>query len=67
MFVFGYRALQSLDPNFQNLFLFELLLDLCLHRMQDLNVLGLDHLDVFKLQREKTRCTLERRVKGKGE
>ncbi len=55
MFVCGYRAVQALDLNFQNLFLFEQVLELGLSRVQDLSVLGLHHLDVVKLEKEKTR------------
>ncbi len=48
-----YRAVQTLDLNFKSLFLFEQILELRLSRVQDLGVLGLHHLDVVKLQKEK--------------
>lgn len=51
--VCGYHALHTLDLNFQRLLLFEQLLQLRLSGSQYLIVLGLYHLDVFKLEKKK--------------
>lgn len=61
--VCGYRAVQTLDLNLQNLLLFEQVLELGLSRVQDLGVLGLHHLDVVKLEKEKQDGEIKRRKK----
>lgn len=51
--VCSYHAVHSLDFNIQILFLFEQILELSLSGLQGLGFLGLHHLDVVKLKREK--------------